>query len=290
MDKRKDIILVTGATGRQGGAVTKHLLEGGFRVRAMTRKPDGESARILKKLGAEVVYGDFDDPASLEKALKGVWGAHSVQNSWEAGVERETVQGTRFAELARKAGVGHFVYSSVGSAHRNTGIPHFESKWKVEEAVRGLDFPSYTIIRPVFFMENFLAEWSLPGILEGTLMMGMKPDTPLQMIAVDDIGRFGRFAFEDHERMNGVALDIAGDENTMTETVTILSGAIGHTIVFEEVPKEEVRKWSEDFAIMFEWFDSVGYTADISKLRKIHPLLSLGDWAERVNWPALATS
>lgn len=290
MDKTKDIILVTGATGRQGGATARHLLDGGFRVRAMTRKPDGRRARNLKKLGAEVVYGDFDDAASLENALRGVWGAHSVQNSWEAGVERETEQGTRFAELARKAGVGHFVYSSVASAHRNTGIPHFESKWKVEEAVRGLDFPSYTIIRPVFFMENFLAEWFLPGILKGKLRMGMKPDTPLQMIAVDDIGRFARFAFEDHEKMNGVALDIAGDENTMVESAVILSGAIGHTIEFEELSKEEVRKWSVDFAIMLEWFDAVGYNADIPKLKKVHPPLNLGDWAERVNWPALAAS
>jgi uncharacterized protein YbjT (DUF2867 family) len=290
MHRKNDIILVTGATGRQGGAAARHLLEGGFTVRAMTRKPDGESARILKKFGADVVYGDFDDPGSLEKALKGVWGAHSVQNSWEAGVEREAEQGKRFAELARKEGVGHFVYSSVGSAHRKTGIPHFESKWQVEEAVRGLEFPSYTIIRPVFFMENFLAEWILPGILDGKLRIGLKPDTPLQMIAVDDIGRFARFAFEDHERMNGAALDIAGDENTMVETAQILSAAIGHAIDFEETPKEEVRKGSEDFAIMFEWFDSVGYNADIPKLRKIHPMLSLGDWAERVNWPALAAS
>lgn len=290
MDKKKNIILVTSATGKQGGAVAKQLLDGGFRVRAMTRKTDSDKARTLKKLGAEVVYGDFDDPGSLEKALEGVWGAHSVQNSWEAGVEREVVQGKRFAELARKAGVRHFVYSSVGSAHRKTGIPHFESKWQIEEAVRALDFPSYTIIRPVFFMENFLAEWFLPGILEGKLRVGLKPDTSLQMIAVEDIGKFGRYAFEQHEKMNGVALDIAGDERTMIETARILSGAIGHKVEFEEIPKEVVRKWSDDFAIMLEWFESVGYNADIRALRKMYPTLRLGDWAERVNWPALASS
>jgi len=162
MDKTKNIILVTGATGKQGGAVAKQLLDGGFRVRAMTRNVVSDKARTLKKLGAEVVYGDFDDPASLEKALKGVWGVYSVQNSWEAGVEREVVQGKRFAELAKKAGIGHFVYSSGGSAHRKTGIPFLESKSQVEETVRALDFPSYTIIRPVFFMDNFVTEWFLP--------------------------------------------------------------------------------------------------------------------------------
>jgi len=110
------------------------------------------------------------------------------------------------------------------------------------------------------------------------------------MIAVEDIGKFGRYVFEQHEKMNGVAFDIAGDEHTMIETADILSGAIGHKIEFEEVPREEVRKWSEDFAIMLEWFETVGFNVDISKLRKMHPLLRLGDWAERVNWPALASS
>jgi uncharacterized protein YbjT (DUF2867 family) len=154
MQKASDVVLVTGATGQQGGAVARLLLSRGHKVRALTRKPQGEAAKALVGLGAEVVAGELDDAGSLEKALRGVWGVFSVQNTWEAGVEGEERQGKRLAELARKAGVSHFVYTSVASAHRRTGIPHFENKARIEETVRGLGFPSYTILRPVFFMEK----------------------------------------------------------------------------------------------------------------------------------------
>jgi len=252
MDKKKNIILVTGATGNQGGAVARHLLKNGYKIRVMTRKPQDEKAGVLKALGAEVVKGDLDDVKSLESALEGAWGAYAVQNTWEAGVEREEEQGKRFAELARKQGITHFVYSSVGGADRKSGVPHFENKWRIEQAVRGLKFPSYTILRPVFFMDNFTSPWFLPGLLEGKLAVGMKPETSLQMIAVDDIGKFGLIAFEQHEKLNGVALDIAGDEHTMPETAKILGRAMGKHIDFVKVPIEEGRKWSADYPLMLE--------------------------------------
>ena len=195
MDKKKDIILVTGATGKQGGAVARHLLKAGCKVKAMTRHPESDNARLLKDLGADIVKGDYDAPLSLEPALDGAWGVFAVQNTWEAGVEREEEQGKRFAEIAKKKGISHYVYSSVASAHRGTGIPHFENKWRIEQTVRGLKFPSYAILRPVFFMENFLSPTSLPGLLQGKLQFGLKPETRLQMVAVDDIGKFGLDGF-----------------------------------------------------------------------------------------------
>jgi uncharacterized protein YbjT (DUF2867 family) len=288
MDKKNNIILVTGATGNQGGAVARHLLKNGYKIRVMTRKPQDDKAGVFKALGAEVVKGDLDDAKSLELALEGAWGAYAVQNTWEAGVEREEEQGKRFAEVARKKGIEHFVYSSVGGANRNTGIPHFENKWRIEQAVRGLKFPSYTILRPVFFMDNFTSPWFLPGLLEGKLAVGLKPETKLQMIAVDDIGKFGLIAFEQHEKMNGVELDIAGDEHTMPETAKILGRAMGKRIDFVKVPIEEVRKWSADYALMLEWFDRVGYNADIPALAKKYGigLAKLDEWAIRVDWQA----
>jgi uncharacterized protein YbjT (DUF2867 family) len=179
---KKEYVLVTGATGQQGGAVARELLKGGHPVRAVTRKSDGEKARALAKAGAEIIYGDLDDAGSLERALKGMWGVFSVQNTWEAGIEKEEIQGKRFAEIARRAGVKHFVYSSVGSAHRGTGIPHFDNKWKIKETVRKLGFPSFTVLRAAFFMENFASPWFKPGIDAGKLMVGLKPETVLQMI------------------------------------------------------------------------------------------------------------
>lgn len=283
-----ETILVTGATGKQGGAVARELLAKGFRIRAMTRKPEEENARALAALGAEVVAGNLDDASSLARALSGVWGAFAVQNTWEAGVEREEEQGKRFAEIAKEAGVQHFVYSSVASAQRNTGIPHFENKWRVEETVRRLRFPSYTIIRPVFFMENLLSPWFKPAIDEGKLTVGIKLETVLQMIAVADIGKYGAWAFENWEKLNGRGIDIAGDAKTMPEAAKILSKAAGREIESVPTPIEEVRKFSEDFAIMLEWFDAVGYNADIKGMAResgIKPT-TLTRWASQVDWAA----
>jgi uncharacterized protein YbjT (DUF2867 family) len=271
-------VLVTGATGKQGGAVANKLLDKGYKVRAMTRKPDGDAARALAKKGATIVAGDLDDAASVAKALAGAWGAWAVQNTWEAGVEKEEEQGKRFAKLAREANVEHMVYSSVGSAHRKTGIPHFDNKWRIEETVRALKFPSYVILRPVFFMENLLSPWTLSG---DKLVAPLPPTTPLQMIAVADIGQMGGLAFDKSKEMSGQEIDIAGDSVTMPKAAEILSEALGKKLTFQQVPIEAVRAQSEDSAIMFEWFDAVGYNADIEGVQKKYGVtfMRLPQWA-----------
>ncbi|MBS1241229.1 MAG: NmrA family protein [Gemmatimonadetes bacterium] len=283
-----DVILVTGATGQQGGATARELLQAGHTVRAMTRNPEGEAAQLLKALGAEVVQGDLNDPASLERALAGAWGVFAVQNTWEAGAEQEEAQGKRIAELARKAGVQHFVYASVGSAHRQTGIPHFDNKARVEATVRSLGFPSYVILRPAFFMENLASPWFKPAIDEGTLAVGMSPKALLQMIAVADIGRYGRMAFERHAELNGQGLDIAGDALTMPQAAEILTRVVGRTITHLQVPIEDVRKFSEDFALMLEWFDRVGYNADIAGNAARYGIqpTTFAQWAATADWSA----
>jgi uncharacterized protein YbjT (DUF2867 family) len=284
--KGSDLIVVTGATGAQGGAVARELLAAGHRVRGVTRKPDAEAARALAALGAEVVRGDFDDAASCRPVLNGAWGVFAVQNTWEAGVEKEEAQGKRIAELAKQAGVRHFVYSSVGSAHRKTGIPHFDNKARVEDTVRSLGFPSWVILRAAFFMENFLGPWFKPAIDQGQLAVGIKPSTALQMVAVRDIGKYGKLAFERDVQLNGRAIDFAGDELTMPEAAKIISQASGKTVTHFQVPIAEVRKASADFAAMLEWFDRVGYNADIAGNAKefgIAPT-SFATWAKSVSW------
>jgi len=252
----------------------------------MTRKPDSDAAKALARQGAEVVKGDLNDAESLRRALQGAWGVFAVQNTWEAGVEGEEVQGKRIAELARKAGVQHYVYTSVGSAHRKTGIPHFDNKWRIEETVRGLGFPSHVILRPVFFMDNFFSPWFKPAIDQGKLMMALKPTTVLQMIAVKDIGKYGLLAFEKAEDLNRKEIDLAGDAHTMPQAAQILSKAAGRSITFQPVPLEDVRKASEDNALMLEWFDRIGYDADIpgnAKRYGIKPT-TLAQWAASVRW------
>ena len=273
-------ILITGVTGHQGGAVAQALQGSGFQLRGLTRKPDSERAAALARRGVDVVKGDFDDEAALRRALSGAWGVFGVQNTWEAGVEREEAQGKRLATLARETGIEHYVYTSVGSAHQRTGIPHFDNKWRIEETVRGLRFPSHVILRPVFFMENLVAPFSLQG---STLASALGPRTKLQMIAVDDIGWFGARAFTDTAALNRREIDLAGDLRTMPEAAAILTEALGRPIAYAQTPIEQVRQYSEDQALMLEWFERVGYSADIAGLEREfgRALTKLPDWASR---------
>lgn len=281
-----DTILVSGATGKQGGAIARELLSHGHTVRAMTRNPEGEAARALAECGAQIAQADLDDAESLERVLDDAWGVLAVQNTWEAGVEREEQQGNRIAELARRADVQHFVYQSVQSADRRTGIPHFESKYRIEETVRSLGFPSWTIIRPVMFMDSLLAPATKAGILRGELALAVEPETKIQMIAVDDIGKYGLIAFERHTELNGRAIDIAGDELTTPERARVLSEVTGRNVEFRRQPIEAVRAFSSDAAAMFEWFDAVGYNADIAGNARefaIRPM-RFREWAQRQDW------
>jgi uncharacterized protein YbjT (DUF2867 family) len=273
-------ILITGVTGKQGGTVVQALQGTGFHLRGLTRTPNSERAAALARPGIDIVKGDLDDEATLRRALAGAWGVFGVQNAGEAGAEREEAQGKRLATLAREAGVEHYVYTSVGSAHKRTGIAHFDSKWRIEETVRGLRFPSHVILRPVFFMENLLAPFSLQG---SKLAWALGPGTKLQMIAVDDIGWFGARAFTDAGALNRREIDVAGDVRTMPEAAEILTEALGRPIAFAQTPIEQVRQYSKDMAVMLEWFDRVGYSADVTGLEREfgRTLTKLPDCARR---------
>jgi uncharacterized protein YbjT (DUF2867 family) len=281
-----NVVLVSGATGRQGGAIARALLSRGWKVRAMSRKPLGEAAQQLRDLGAEVVRADMDDEASLRAAVANAWGTLSVQNSWEAGVEREEQEGKRFARVAKEEGVQHFVYQSVGSAHRHTGIPHFESKWRIEVTVRSLAFPSYVVLRPVAFMETLVGPDTLKGIQNGVFAFGIRPDTRLQSIAVRDIGAYGLLAFERAAELNGRAIDIAGDELTGPEMAGVLSDVTGRRVQYQQVPIEKLRAVSKDLALNVEWFDRVGYDVDIEKTSAEFGIVPtrFRDWAARQPW------
>jgi uncharacterized protein YbjT (DUF2867 family) len=286
MASTKQKVAVFGATGRQGGAVARELLANGWPVRAVTRHTDSAAAKELARLGAEVVFADLDDAESLKKAVSGAWGLFAVQNTWEAGVEREEEQGKRLAKIAKDAGIQHIVYTSVGSAERNTGIPHFDNKWRIEETIRGLGFPSHVILRPVFFMENLASPMFLPALQSGTLPMGIQPGTVLQMISVRDIGKYGLWAFEKAADLNGRGIELAGDALTMPQTAKRLSDAMHREVKFFQVPIEEARKFSEDWAKMLEWFDAVGYAADIPRNAQesgIRPT-TFAEWASTVDW------
>src|SRR5262249_98669 len=151
MSQADKTILVSGATGKQGGALLKYLLRNGWRIRALTRNPRGRAAQKLSESGVEVVQGDMDDVESLKRAARGVHGVYSVQDFWTVGAKREVQQGKNMADAARSTGVEHFVYSSVGGAERNSGITHWETKWEVENYIRKLGLAA-TVLRPAAFM------------------------------------------------------------------------------------------------------------------------------------------
>lgn len=266
------VFLVTGATGRQGGAVAHRLLKRGHRVRALTRDPEKPAARALAEMGAEVVGGDLDDIPSVERALEGVYGVFAVQNFWEAGYGREVSQGMTLADAAKAQGVGHFVYSSVGSSYRKTGIPAFDGKWKVEEHIRGIDLP-YTVLRPTSLMEDW--EEMRGDIAGGTLAQPLSPETSLQQVSVDDVGAFAGMAFEDPDGWLGREVDLAGDESTMAELAATFARVVGRRVEYVRVPWEEFREeYGEDLAVMYQWFNEVGYEADIAALQAEYPGLT----------------
>ena len=238
---RNKVILVTGATGHQGGASLRHLSEKGFPCRALTRDPAKPEARAALGRGGEVVKGDLEDPASLVRAIDGVHGVYGVQTPDEAGVEAEIRQGINLIDAAKRSRVSHFVNSSVASADQQTGIPQFDSKFQIEERLRGTGM-HFTIVRPVFFMENWFR--MRPQIANGELALPLSPTTRLQMIAVDDIGGLVATAFEHPGKWQGRVFEAAGDELSIAEISQALGRASGREVRYQQVPWERIRSAS----------------------------------------------
>ncbi len=282
-------VLVTGATGQQGGAAARALLARGHTVRALTRNPSGDAAKALAAAGADVRAGDFNDPATLTAAANGADTAIVMSTPFEAGEEAETRQGIAAIDAVKAAGVGHVIYSSVASADRGTGIPHFDGKYAVEQhlAASGLN---YSISAPVWFMENLAAPWMAGSLLDGALAIALDKDRPLQQVAVADIGAFLATLAERRAEVFGRRIDIAGDELTGEATARIIGNAAGRRVGYYQVPLDAVRQQSEDLAKMFAWFDAVGYSADIAELRREFPEVgwqSFADWAAAYDWDGL---
>ncbi|MBA2345785.1 MAG: NmrA/HSCARG family protein [Rubrobacter sp.] len=280
-------ILVSGATGQQGGALARQLLDRGFPVRALTRDGNTPAAKELAGLGAEIVEGDLEDRSSLERALEGAYGVFSVQQFWGIGAEGEIRQGNALADAAKAAGVSHFVYSSVGGAHRATGIPHFDSKWEVEEHAREIGLP-LTVLRPAFFMQNW--EMMRETILSGTLPQPLDPDKPFQMIDSGDIAVFAAMAFENPETWIGREVDISGDELTMPQIAETFSRVTGKDINYFQVPWDQFEEqMGEEYAVMYRWFNDVGYEADVPALKNEHPgLVSFEQYLRGHGWEQAA--
>src|SRR5258708_30976851 len=283
-------VLVTGATGKQGGHLVRELLAGGHSVRALTRKPASAGAAALAARGVTIVTGDFEDQKSLERAARGVDTVFAMSTRFESGATTETREGINIVRAAAAVGVSHLVYSSVAGADRGTGIPHFDSKFEVEKEIRRSAVP-FTIVAPVFFMENFLADWMAAGIARGSIAMALPATRRLQQIAVTDIAQLAALVIERRESFLGKRIDIASDEVTSATAAATVSEASGRRIEYTALPIDAVRQQNEDLARMFEWFYRVGYDADILGLRLLYPAVEwhrFSVWAREQDWSAIA--
>ena len=261
----------------------------GHQVRALTRNSASSAANRLREQGVEIAVGDFTDHDSLVRAARGVDAVYAMGTPYEEGSEKETAQGITLTDAAKAAGVAHLIYSSVASADRATGIPHFDSKYEVEKHLQASAVP-YTIVAPVYFMENLMQPWILSSLRQGKLAMALPARRSLQQIAVADIGAFVAAVIERGDTVFGRRFDIAGDELTGEEAVAILSKVTGREVHYEGFPPDVLRAQSEDLARMFEWFDRTGYAADIKGLRRDFPEVTwhtFEQWARQQDWSVL---
>jgi uncharacterized protein YbjT (DUF2867 family) len=287
-------ILVTGATGKQGGAAARHLLHHGWTVRALVRDPGAPAAQALAAAGAELAAGDFGDPDSLAAAMKGAHGVFGVPpaaygpNGWDTDLEY--TRGAALVDAAVRAGVAHFVFTSIATLP-GKHLMGSEGKRRIEERIEASGM-AWTHLRPVRFMENYLLRDSpVDGIHNGLHRHLFRPDLRMQVIAVDDIGAFAALAFADPDRLAGRTLELAGDEPTPKAAAAAISAATGRTVAYEQIPQEEAAGLGPQIAATWELMDEgASWDADIAHLRQLLPgLRSFDMWLKEGGADLIAT-
>lgn len=273
-------IFVTGATGKQGGSVARHLVRAGFLVKALTRNPQSPQAQALKTLNIDVVRGDLNYPDSYRTYLTDVYGLFSVQ-TFAHGVKKEIYQGKSLATLGKENGVQHLVYSSVFAADLHSGVPHLDSKLMIENHLKQLDLPC-TIIRPVSFYENFLIPQTKKSILKGKLVTPLDRLTTQQYLAVDDIGKAVAQIFQQPNTNLGKTLPLASEQLTSEDVARTFSQVLGKSVTYQKLPALIVRLFlGKDLYKMFKWFDAKNQFSlkDLDLAHEEFPdLLKLKDW------------
>jgi uncharacterized protein YbjT (DUF2867 family) len=292
MAQQKGPVLVIGATGQQGGAAARQLLDRGWEVRALVRNPGSPGAETLRAAGATLVTGDLDDPASLRAAMDGAYGVFLVLTMLTGpkvtpeGVIAEERRGKAVAEIAKESGIGHLVYSSISGAGLVNDIPYYDSKARIEERVDSLGLPA-TVLRPVMFMENFTS--LTRPVVDGeelSVNLAVRPQTRVRLIAMQDIGAFAAIAFDQPDRFIDRKLEIAGDCLSAQAIAEAFGRAGGLPSRFHQVPIEQVRAFDEQVARMFAWLgERDDDEPDFPALRAAHPgLMTLENWLEATGW------
>jgi uncharacterized protein YbjT (DUF2867 family) len=283
MVSRDRVVAVTGATGRQGGAVTRHLLSDQWRVRAVTRRPDGPAARALTALGAEVVRADMMNKRDLEHAFRDVYGVYSVQNFMPGGTDAEIIQGKNVADTAKASGVQHIVYGSAGTGATDTGIASWNSKLTVQAYVRALGLP-LTVLRPMAFMELMTDKDFFPPVSTWSLMPKlMGQDRPLGWICVDDLGAIAARAFAEPDRFVGAELGLASDVQSIAQCRQIWSDIYGRPPRRLPMPVWMFQRFvGSDLITMWSWLRTAHFEFDPTPTRRLLPTaLTVRQWLAR---------
>ena len=267
------IILVTGATGKQGGATARHLLQAGVKVRALTRKPDSKNAQVLQSMGIEVVKGDLNDSNSLDEAMKDVNGVFSVTNFWEFGTgKKEIIQSKNLTDTAKKHHVQHLVLASIARCDDNPNLAHFVSKYESEQYIQQSSIP-YTFLRAVYFMDNLKPNGEVATFHWGILPSILGKSTTIQMISCEDIGWFAANALLNPTEWIGKTMDIAGDNVTYPQTLEAFKNVFGSEPKRSKFMTMLIPLLMSEIRKMFEWYKEPRFHADITALRKMNPNL-----------------
>ncbi|MGA8711245.1 MAG: NmrA/HSCARG family protein [Thermoplasmata archaeon] len=280
------LVLVTGISGNQGGHLAQQLLARGHRIRALVRNPQNPKLETFRSKRVDVVQGNFEDQTSIQQAARGIDAMFLMSTSIQAGPQAETRQAIAAIDAAKGVGVPWLVYSSVSDANRRTGIPHFDSKFAVEEHLARSGILS-AVTAPTSFMENFLAPFQMASIRQGKFVQAISPNRPVQMVALDDLSAFVCHVIENPSQFHGKRINVASDSSSGIESARILSEVSRRKIEFQQLPIEALRSQNADYAKMFEWLERVGYTADIEGLRREYPTVGwqrLREWAARIDW------
>jgi uncharacterized protein YbjT (DUF2867 family) len=283
MVSRAGVVVVTGATGRQGGAVARHLLSDDWRVRVVTRRPDGPAARALAALGAEVVRADMMKKSELMPAFRDAYGVYSVQNFMLGGTDAEIMQGKNVADAARATGVQHIVYGSAGTGATDTGIGSWNSKLTVAAYIRALGLP-LTVLRPMAFMELMTDRDFFPPVSTWSLMPRlMGADRPVGWVCVDDLGAIAARAFAEPGRFVDAEVDLASDVQSIAECRQIWSDVFGRPPRRIPMPVWMFRRFvGSDLLTMWRWLGAAQLDFDPTPTRRLLPTaLTVREWLVR---------
>ncbi len=269
-------VLVAGATGRLGMLVGL-LLGRGHAVSAMTRDPTSPAAARLRAAGAEVVYGDFDDPDSVASAADGVDAMFATGTAHRAGPDGELRHGRNLASAAAAAGVPHLVYSSGDGAAPDSPVSLFRAKHQVEQSIRSLPI-KYTILAPVYFMENLFNPWNLPMLQAGAFPSPIPVELRMQQVAIADLARLAVMAIERPEEFADQRITVVSDELTAENAAQVLGRVLGRDFAAEQLAREAL---SPGLRALFSWLEHSRQTADLADL---HDRYAEVGWHDYETW------